>query len=274
MIDIADFAVGLSRQLYGLTMHSERPRHRMYEQWHPLGSSACITRVQLPGRRVELERADRGGLRRLRGLEAVAKDAADRDRGAAHLQPVLERHGWQGVLNLVIGARRRVGERMLDDPRVPLISATGSTRMGNTSRRVVGAAAGAHAARTGRQQRRDRDGRCRTSTWRCGPCCSARSARRASAAPRIRRLFLQQGIAPRITERLMAAYKQVRIGDPLDPSTLMGPLIDRRGGREHAAGLGSHSRAGRRGALRRAASLEDCFRRADARARARRSCRS
>ena len=86
MIDIADFAVGLSRQLYGLTMHSERPGHRMYEQWHPLGVVGVITRVQFSGRGVVVERADRGGVRRLRRVEAVARNAADGHRGAEDLQ--------------------------------------------------------------------------------------------------------------------------------------------------------------------------------------------
>ena len=78
MIDMADLAVGLSRQLYGLTMHSERPQHRMYEQWHPLGPVGIITRLQLPGRRLGLERHGRRRLRRLDDLEALAPDAAHR----------------------------------------------------------------------------------------------------------------------------------------------------------------------------------------------------
>ena len=86
MIDIADFAVGQSRQLYGLTMHSERPGHRMYEQWHPLGLVGIITRVQLPGRGVGLELVPRRRVRRHRHLEAVAEDPAVRDRLHADLQ--------------------------------------------------------------------------------------------------------------------------------------------------------------------------------------------
>ena len=87
MIDIADFAVGLSRQLYGLTMHSERPMHRMYEQWHPLGVVGVITRLQFSGRGVVMECADRGCVRRLRRVEAVARDSADGDRRAENLLP-------------------------------------------------------------------------------------------------------------------------------------------------------------------------------------------
>ena len=87
MIDVADFAVGLSRQLYGLTMHSERPGHRMYEQWHPLGIVGVISAFNFPGRGVGVERDDRGGVRRLRALAALVGDAADRHRGAEDLQP-------------------------------------------------------------------------------------------------------------------------------------------------------------------------------------------
>ena len=84
MIDIADFAVGLSRQLYGLTMPSERPRHRMYEQWHPLGPGRGHHRLQLPGGGVVLERLHRRRLRRHDDLEAVVADAADGGRGHQH----------------------------------------------------------------------------------------------------------------------------------------------------------------------------------------------
>ena len=87
MIDVADFACGLSRQLYGLSMHSERPGHRMYEQWHPLGVVGIISAFNFPGCGVELERADRPGLRRYRRLEAVAQSAVVRRRGAGNLRP-------------------------------------------------------------------------------------------------------------------------------------------------------------------------------------------
>ena len=93
MIDIGDFAVGLSRQLYGLTMHSERPGHRMYEQWHPIGLVGIISRVQLPGRGLGLERVRRGRLRRHLHLEAVAEDAAVGDRVDEDLQRRAEGSG-------------------------------------------------------------------------------------------------------------------------------------------------------------------------------------
>ena len=142
MIDIADFAVGLSRQLYGLTMHSERPGHRMYEQWHPLGAVGVITRVQFPGGGVELERADRGGLRRLRRLEAFAGDAADCSIAVQRSATACS-HGMAGrACSRWSSAAPTVGERLAADRRLPLISATGSVRMGRRVAEIVGARLG------------------------------------------------------------------------------------------------------------------------------------
>ena len=99
MIDIADFAVGLSRQLYGLTMHSERPGHRMYEQWHPLGVVGVITAFNFPVAVWAWNALHRGRLRRLRRLEAVARDAAHRHRRPEHLPTACSSaHGWAGRL--------------------------------------------------------------------------------------------------------------------------------------------------------------------------------
>jgi aldehyde dehydrogenase (NAD+) len=130
MIDIADFAVGLSRQLYGLTMHSERPRHRMYEQWHPLGPVGVITAFNFPAAVWSwnaLIAAVCGDVVIWKPSSKTAFTAI-----AIHhiIAPVLAQHGLQGVFNLVIGSGAQVGEIMLNDPRLPLISATGSTRMG------------------------------------------------------------------------------------------------------------------------------------------------
>ncbi len=138
---------------------------------------------------------------------------------------VLARHGWDGVLNLVIGADQRGGERMIRDRRIPLISATGSVRMGRHVAPIVAAQAGANAAGAGRQQRRDRDERRRPdlvvravlfgAVGTAGQRCTS-----------IRRLFLQRGIAAKVTEKVMRAYRQIRVGDPTEAATLMGPLID------------------------------------------------
>ena len=141
MIDIADFAVGLSRQLYGLTMHSERPGHRMYEQWHPLGIVGVITAFNFPVAVWAWNAHDRGGLRRLRALEASSQTPLAAIAVQKICNRVLDRHGLKGVFNLVIGRSDAVGEALLDDRRIPLVSFTGSTAGGPPRRRNGGAAA-------------------------------------------------------------------------------------------------------------------------------------
>src|SRR5436190_14127673 len=130
MIDIADFACGLSRQLYGLTMPSERPGHRMYEQWHPLGVVGVISAFNFPVAVWSWNAL----IALVCGDVVVWKPSLKTPLAAIAVQRlcdrVLERHGWKGVLNLVIGRDDVVGERLIADHRVPLISATGSTRMG------------------------------------------------------------------------------------------------------------------------------------------------
>jgi aldehyde dehydrogenase (NAD+) len=227
MIDIADFAVGLSRQLYGLTMHSERPGHRMYEQWHPLGPIGVISAFNFPvavwswNALIALACGD----------TVVWKPSPKTPLTAIATQNicnrVLARHGYKGVLNLVIGPDKAVGERMINDRRLPLISATGSTRMGY----IVGEAVAARMGRTllelggnnGVIVMNDANldlviravlfGAVGTAGQRCTS---------------LRRLFLQKGIAQEVTERLVKAYQQVPVGNPLDAKTLMGPLIDKQ----------------------------------------------
>src|ERR1700685_22180 len=126
MIDIADFAVGLSRQLYGLSMHSERPQHRMYEQWHPLGVAGVISAFNFPVAVWSWNAL----IAMVCGDTVVWKPSPKTPLTAIAVQNicnrVLERRGWQGVLNLVIGRDDVIGERLIHDPRVPLVSATGS----------------------------------------------------------------------------------------------------------------------------------------------------
>ena len=135
MIDIADFAVGLSRQLYGLTMHSERPGHRMYEQWHPLGVVGVISAFNFP----VAVWSWNAMIAAVCGDCVVWKPSSKTPLTAIAVQKicnrVFERHGLRGVFNLVIGEGRTVGERMLDDRACPLISFTGSTRWAGTWRK-------------------------------------------------------------------------------------------------------------------------------------------
>ena len=224
MIDIADFAVGLSRQLYGLTMPSERPGHRMYEQWHPLGAIGVITAFNFPvavwswnallaavcGDCVIWKPSP------LAPLTAMAvQEIADR---------VLGRHGWLGVFTLVIGGAD-IGELMAADRRLPLISATGSTRMGRRVAEVVGARLGRTLLELGGNNgaivMADADLELAARAILFGAVGTA-----GQRCTSIRRILVQRPIAAEFIERLKIAYAQVRIGDPQDPATLMGPLIN------------------------------------------------
>jgi L-aminoadipate-semialdehyde dehydrogenase len=225
MIDIATFAAGLSRQLYGLSMHSERPAHRMYEQWHPLGVVGVISAFNFPVAVWSWNAL----LAMVCGDTVVWKPSLKTPLTAVAVQKiadrVLDRHGWKGVLNLIIGKDAVVGERLIGDPRVPLISATGSTRMGRHVAQVVAK----RLARTllelggnnGLIVMDDADPDLVVRAVLFGAVGTA-----GQRCTTIRRLFLQKNIAPKIIEKLIAAYKQVRVGDPSDPHTLMGPLID------------------------------------------------
>jgi len=225
IIDVADFACGLSRQLYGLSMHSERPGHRMYEQWHPLGVVGIISAFNFPVAVWSWNAL----IALVCGDTVVWKPSLKTPLCAVAVQEicdrVLDRHGWKGVLNLVIGKDDVIGERLIRDRRVPLISATGSTRMGRHVAQVVAERLGRSLLELGGNNGvivmddADPDLVVRAALFgavgTAGQRCTS-----------IRRLFLQKGIAPKITAKLIAAYKQIRIGDPSDATTLMGPLID------------------------------------------------
>ncbi|MGA3187803.1 MAG: aldehyde dehydrogenase family protein [Bryobacteraceae bacterium] len=225
MIDIATFAAGLSRQLYGLSMHSERPAHRMYEQWQPLGVVGVISAFNFPVAVWSWNAL----LAMVCGDTVVWKPSLKTPLTAIAVQKiadrVLDRHGWKGVLNLVIGKDDVVGERLIQDPRVPLISATGSTRMGRYVAQVVAKRLGRTLLELGGNNgiivMDDADPDLVVRAVLFGAVGTA--GQRCTST---RRLFLQKNIAPKITEKLIAAYKQVRVGDPSDPQTLMGPLID------------------------------------------------
>jgi aldehyde dehydrogenase (NAD+) len=225
MIDMADFAVGQSRQLYGLVMQSERPRHRMTEQWHPLGTVGVITAFNFP----VAVWAWNAFLAGVCGDVVLWKPASPTPLCALAVSRIVERvlagTGWQGVFNCVIGSGAEVGDPMLDDPRVPLVSLTGSTEVGKK-------AAGRVATRFGRTILElggnngiivldDADQELALRAVLFGAVGTA--GQRCTST---RRLFLQKGIAARFTERLVAAYGRIRIGHPLEPGTLCGPLVD------------------------------------------------
>lgn len=223
MIDMCDFAVGLSRQLYGLTIASERPEHRMMEQWHPLGTVGIITAFNFPvavwswnaaiaavcGNVSVWKPSPRTPLTSL----AVQQIASDVARSASH----------EGIFALCNGGTD-IGEQMSADRRLPLVSATGSCAMGKKVAATVGARLGRSLLELGGN-----------NSAIITPSANLDLALRAvlfaavgTAGQRcttLRRLFLHQSIAGDFTERLVNAYRSVRIGDPLDESTLMGPLI-------------------------------------------------
>ncbi len=225
MIDISVFAAGLSRQLYGLTMPSERPGHRMYEQWHPLGIAGIITAFNFPVAVWSWNAL----IAMVFGDTVLWKPSLKTPLTAVRVQQicdaVLDRHGWKGVCNLLIGADDVIGARLIGDRRVPLISATGSVRMGKLIAPVVAARLGRTLLELGGNNgvivMDDADPDLVVRAVLFGAAGTA-----GQRCTSIRRLFLQKRIAPRITEKLIDAYRQIRVGDPLDPATLMGPLID------------------------------------------------
>jgi aldehyde dehydrogenase (NAD+) len=226
MIDIADFAVGLSRQLYGLTIASERSEHRMYEQWQPLGIVGVISAFNFPVAVWSWNALIAG----VCGDCVIWKPSLKTPLTALAVQNicdrVLTRHGWSGVFQLIIGEDRDVGKHLIEDRRVPLISATGSTRMG----RIVGETVTKRLGRTllelggnnGVIVMNDANLDLAVRAVLFGAVGTA-----GQRCTSIRRLFLQRGIAAEMTRRLLAAYARIRIGDPMDEKTLMGPLIDR-----------------------------------------------
>ena len=226
MIDIADFAVGLSRQLYGLTMHSERAQHRMYEQYHPLGIVGIISAFNFP----VAVWSWNAMLAWVCGDVCIWKPSEKTPLTAIacqHIaQEVFKKHNIdEGVSCLVIGDRE-IGELMANDPRVPLISATGSTRMGKSIGAAVGARLGRSLLELGGNnaiiisENADLDmsliGAVFGAVGTAGQRCTS-----------TRRLIIHESVYDAFKQKLVNAYKQIRIGDPLDENNHMGPLIDK-----------------------------------------------
>lgn len=236
MIDMCDFAVGLSRQLYGATMPSERSQHRMFEQWHPLGPVGVITAFNFP----VAVWAWNAALAAVCGDTLVWKPSSETPLTAVAVQhivnEVMRRNGLEGVFCLCIGSGATVGEYLGADRRLPLISATGSCRMG---RRLAGAV----AARLGRTllelggnnaaivlEGADLDLALRAVVF----AAVGTTGQRCTS---LRRLILQREIAPAFTQRLIEAYRSVRIGKPWEEGVLMGPLVSRKAAAEMQAAL-------------------------------------
>jgi aldehyde dehydrogenase (NAD+) len=224
MIDICDFAIGLSRQLYGLSMHSERPGHRMYEQWHPLGAIGVITAFNFP---VEVW-AWNAAIAAACGDTTVWKPSSETPLTAIAVQhianQVMADHGLKGIFNITIGRGAVVGERMINDSRLPLISFTGSTRMGRRVSEAVARRFGRTILELGGNNAvivaEDADLEMAVRTILFGAVGTA--GQRCTST---RRIIMHKSIASELTERIVNAYKQVTIGDPLKEGTLMGPLV-------------------------------------------------
>ena len=223
MIDICDFAVGLGRQLHGLTIASERPRHRMMEQWHPLGPVAVITAFNFP----MAVWAWNAALAAVCGDTVVWKPSPLAPLSAIAVQRLCDRvmaeEGAPGVFCLAVGGAE-VGGWMSEDPRFPLVSFTGSIAVGRKVASTVASRLGRSLLELGGNNAitvlddADLDLAVRAITFgavgTAGQRCTS-----------TRRVFAQKGIAPKLGERLLAAYRTVKIGDPLDPGVLMGPLV-------------------------------------------------
>lgn len=225
MIDVADFAVGQSRMLYGKTMHSERPDHRMYEQWHPLGPVGVISAFNFP----VAVWAWNAFIAAICGDTTIWKPSSSVPLTAIAVQnicnDVLKKSGHPGIFSLVVGRGSTIGEELINDKRLPLVSFTGSTRMGRHVAEVVAKRFGRTILELGGNnaiivdETADMDmvipavmfGAVGTAGQRCTST---------------RRIIIQENLYDDFVKRLVSAYKQVNIGDPLDPDTLMGPMVN------------------------------------------------
>ena len=237
MIDICDFAVGLSRQIYGLTIASERPGHHMRETWQPLGPVLVISAFNFP----VAVWAWNTCLALVCGDPVIWKPSEKTPLTALATQAILERalarfeEAPEGLSQVVIGGRE-AGQTLAADPRIPLVSATGSTRMGRAVARTVADRLGRSLLELGGNNAMivtpsaDLDMTVRaiafSAVGTCGQRCTS-----------LRRLFVHESIAEGLITRLKAAYETLPVGDPREDGTLVGPLIDAEAVRNFEAAL-------------------------------------
>ncbi|MFD0863279.1 aldehyde dehydrogenase family protein [Sungkyunkwania multivorans] len=236
MIDICDFAVGLSRQLHGLTMHSERPGHRMYEQYHPLGVVGIISAFNFPVAVWSWNTA----LAWICGDVCVWKPSEKAPLCGVACQniiaEVLKKNDLPEGISCLINGDYKVGEFMTTDKRIPLISATGSTRMGKIVAKTVGERLGKSLLELGGNNAiivtPDADikmtviGAVFGAVGTCGQRCTS-----------TRRLIIHESIYDKVKNAVVDAYKQLRIGNPLDENNHVGPLIDKDAVKMYEAAL-------------------------------------
>jgi len=225
MIDIADFAVGQSRMLYGLTMHSERPQHRMYEQWHPLGVVGVISAFNFP----VAVWSWNAFLAAISGNAVVWKPSPKTALCSLAVQHicnrVLERHALPAIFQIFIDAGTELAMRFVDDRRVALVSFTGSTHVGRQIGVRVAERLGKSLLELGGNNAIIVDETANLDLAVPGIVFGAvgTAGQRCTST---RRVLVHRSRAAELERRLVAAYGQVRIGDPLAAGTLMGPLID------------------------------------------------
>lgn len=226
MIDMADFAVGQSRMLYGLTMQSERPAHRMYEQWHPLGVVGVITAFNFP----VAVWAWNAFIAAVAGDTVLWKPSPKAPLCALAVQrifrAVLEEQGYPDVFGLVLSDDVSLAERMVEDARLPLISFTGSVPVGRRVAELVGKRLGRTLLELSGNNAIivDEQADLELATRAIVFGAVGTAGQRCTST---RRLIVHESVRNTLLTKLIAAYKQVRIGDPLEPGVLMGPLIDR-----------------------------------------------
>ena len=226
MIDICDFSVGLSRQLCGLTMPSERPGHRMFEQWHPLGVVGVISAFNFPVAVWSWNAA----IASVCGDAVLWKPSSQTPLTAIACTKIAERvcratGADPGIFSMVIGRGSTVGEKLINDRRIPLVSATGSCQMGYRVGEVVGKRLGRTILELGGNNAiiitPNADMRLAVLAVLFGAVGTA--GQRCTST---RRIIVHQSIRDQFVENLIAAYRQISIGDPLETGTLMGPLVN------------------------------------------------
>ena len=236
MIDIADFAVGQSRMLYGKTMHSERVQHRMYEQWHPIGPVGVISAFNFP----VAVWSWNAFIAAICGNTTIWKPSSQTPLCAIAVQhicnEVLKANDVPGIFSLVIGGGSTIGETLIQDKKVPLISFTGSTRMGKHVNEVVSSRFGKTILELGGNnciivdETADMEmvvpaivfGAVGTAGQRCTST---------------RRVIVHENMFDSLIDKVISAYKQVSIGDPLNDGTLMGPLVNENAVKDHFSAI-------------------------------------
>ena len=236
MIDMCDFAVGLSRQLYGLTMASERPQHRLFEQWHPLGPVGIITAFNFP----VAVWAWNAALAAVCGDSMLWKPSPAAPLTALAVQNIVNQveseHDLAGVFNLCIDAGKEVGEWMTADNRLPLISATGSCAMGRAVGQAVAARLGRSLLELGGNngiivtQSADLDLALRAVVF-------AAAGTTGQRCTTLRRLIVHESIADKFVSRVVDAYQSIHVGNPWEDGVLMGPLINEQAFQQFEAAI-------------------------------------